>query len=88
MTHVVHWGDSAIGIDGIPGAIRDRVQARFGDAGHGFHLMAPPNTSYRHSQVKFEHNEGWEQCVIIQNCKKDGRYGLIEPAIGGGYGLD
>jgi lysophospholipase L1-like esterase len=75
-THVVHWGDSVIALDGIPGAIRQRMQARFGDSGHGFHLMAPPNTSYRHDQVKFSHNDGWEQCFIIQNCKRDGRYGL------------
>ena len=76
VTRVVHWGDSVIGLDGIPGAIRARMQARFGDSGHGFHLMAPPNTSYRHGQVKFDHNEQWELCFIIQNCKKDGRYGM------------
>ena len=76
VTRVVHWGDSVIGLDGIPGAIRARMQARFGDSGHGFHLMAPPNTSYRHAQVKYDHNEQWELCFIIQNCKKDGRYGL------------
>ena len=75
-TRVVHWGDSVIGLDGIPGAIRARMQARFGDSGHGFHLMAPPNTSYRHNQVKFKHNETWDLCFIIQNCKGDGRYGL------------
>jgi len=76
ITRIIHWGDSAIGIDGIPGAIRARMQARFGNSGHGFHLMAPPNTSYRHSAVKFDHNEQWELCFIIQNCKGDGRYGL------------
>jgi lysophospholipase L1-like esterase len=76
VTRVVHWGDSAIGIDGITGAIRARMQARFGNSGHGFHLMAPPNTSYRHRAIDFETNGLWEQCFIIQNCKKDGRYGL------------
>ena len=75
-TRVIHWGDSAIGVDGIPSAIRKRMQARFGDAGHGYHVMAPPNTSYRHKGVKFSHNEEWELCFIIQNCRKDGRYGL------------
>lgn len=75
-TRVVHWGDSAIGLDGIPGAIRRRMQARFGDAGHGFHLLAPPNTSYRHREVAFRHNEAWELCFIIRRCKDDGRYGL------------
>ncbi len=73
---VLHWGDSAIGLDGIPGAIRARMQARFGDAGHGFHLVEPANTSYRHRQVDFEHNEGWVSCFIIRKCKDDGRYGL------------
>jgi lysophospholipase L1-like esterase len=76
VTRVLHWGDSALGMDGIPGAIRRRMQTRFGDAGHGFHLMAPPNTSYRHGEVKFWHNEGWSHCFIIQKCRKDGFYGL------------
>ena len=76
MTRVIHWGDSVIGVDGIPGAIRRRMQARFGDGGHGLHLIEPPNTSYRHNEVDFEHNGNWRLCFIIQKCKKDGRYGL------------
>ncbi|EDM77098.1 hypothetical protein PPSIR1_19684 [Plesiocystis pacifica SIR-1] len=76
VTRVLHWGDSAIGIDGIPGAIRARMQGRFGNAGHGFHLLTPPNTSYRHREVEFEHNDKWKKCFIIQRCKGDGRYGL------------
>ncbi len=76
ITRVVHWGDSAIGVDGIPGAIRQRMQARFGDSGHGFHLMAQPNSSYRHREVEFSHNESWRKCFIIFKCSEDGRYGL------------
>lgn len=76
VTHVVHWGDSAIGVDGIPMAIRRRMQNRFGDAGHGFHLMAPPNSSYRHREVDFSTNGGWRHCFIIQKCRSDGHYGL------------
>ncbi len=76
ITRVIHWGDSAIGMDGIPGAIRDRMQARFGDAGHGWHLVTPPNTSYLHREVKFRTNGEWDQCFIINNCKRDDRYGL------------
>lgn len=72
----VHWGDSAIGVDGITSAIRKRLQARFGDAGHGFHAMAPPNTSYRHRGIKFRHNDNWGLCFIIQKCRSDGHYGL------------
>jgi len=76
ITRVVHWGDSAIGVDGIPGAIRQRMQARFGDSGHGFHLMAQPNSSYRHREVEFAHNDSWRKCFIIFKCSDDGRYGL------------
>jgi lysophospholipase L1-like esterase len=76
VTRVMQWGDSAIGTDGIPGAIRRRMQARFGDSGHGFHLIAPPNKSYRHKEVEFKHNEGWGHCFIIYKCRKDGFYGL------------
>src|SRR5690606_8350355 len=45
-------------------------------AGHGFHLLEPPNTSYRHDEVEFKTNESWANCFIIQKCKGDGRYGL------------
>ena len=76
VTRVIHWGDSAIGVDGIPGEIRKRMQARFGNSGHGFHLMEPPNTSYRHKEVEFRTNEGWKRCFIINKCADDGRYGL------------
>jgi len=76
ITRISHWGDSAIGIDGIPGAIRRRLQTRFGDAGHGFHLMAPPNSSYRHGEVKLKHS-GWSHCFIIFRCRKtSGLYGF------------
>ncbi|RMG98570.1 MAG: hypothetical protein D6705_05515, partial [Deltaproteobacteria bacterium] len=76
VVRVVHFGDSAIGVDGIPGAIRRRMQARFGDAGHGFHAIAPPNTSYRHREVRFRHNGLWRICFIIHKCLPDGHYGL------------
>ena len=76
ITRAIHYGDSAIGVDGIPSAIRSRLQDRFGDAGHGFHLLEAPNTSYRHDEVKFRTNESWTNCFIIHKCKNDGRYGL------------
>ncbi|MCX4243419.1 GDSL-type esterase/lipase family protein [Paraliomyxa miuraensis] len=76
LTRAVHWGDSAIGVDGITSAIRKRLQARFGDGGHGFHVVAPPNSSYRHRGVRFEHNGQWSLCFIINKCRGDGHYGL------------
>lgn len=76
ITRVVHYGDSAIGNDGITGAIRSKMQARFGDAGHGFHLLGQPNASYRHQGVRFDERSPWQHCFIIFDCKKDGYYGL------------
>lgn len=77
ITRVLHYGDSAIGNDGIPGAIRMKMQARFGDAGHGFHLLGQPNASYRHQGVRFEEKSPWNHCFIIFGCReKDGHYGL------------
>ncbi len=76
ITRVLHYGDSAIGNDGIPGAIRSKMQARFGDAGHGFHLLGQPNASYRHQGVRFDEKSRWNHCFIIFGCRDDGYYGL------------
>ncbi|WAS95463.1 GDSL-type esterase/lipase family protein [Nannocystis punicea] len=76
ITRAMHYGDSAIGNDGITGAIRSKLQARFGDAGHGFHLLGQPNASYRHQGVRFDERSQWQHCFIIFDCKKDGYYGL------------
>lgn len=76
ITRASHWGDSAIGNDGITGAIRAKMQARFGDAGHGFHLLGQPNASYRHVGVKVSEKSPWHHCFIIQGCRDDGFYGF------------
>lgn len=76
VTRAMHYGDSAIGNDGITGAIRAKLQARFGDSGHGFHLLGQPNASYRHQGVRFDERSPWQHCFIIFDCKKDGHYGI------------
>lgn len=73
---VSHWGDSVLGNDGITSAIRDRLQARFGDAGHGFHLLAQNNPSYRHRGVAVTYKSPWRSCYVINKCKADQRYGF------------
>jgi hypothetical protein len=71
-----HWGDSVLGVDGITAGIRRRLQGRFGDAGHGYHLMDRYNPSYRQQGVDFVPGGGWNRCLIVQQCrKKDGHYG-------------
>lgn len=76
ITRAVHWGDSVIANDNVTSTLRELMQARFGDAGHGFHLLARPTASYRHRGVRFYDGEAWSRCYIINDCKSDGRYGL------------
>lgn len=75
VTRFVQWGDSVMAADKVTSAIREEMQRRFGDAGHGFHLLAKPNNSYRHHGVRFDAS-GWDLCYIINKCRTDGRYGL------------
>lgn len=76
ITRVSHWGDSAIANDNIAASLRFEMQRRFGDAGHGFHLAAKPNASYRHQGVRFSGGEAWQLCYIINKCRPDALYGL------------
>lgn len=76
VTRVSHWGDSVIANDNVTSTLRGVMQRRFGDSGHGFHLLAKPNASYRHRGVTFKDGEQWSRCYIINKCRKDGRYGL------------
>jgi len=70
------WGDSVLGVDGITSHIRQTLQARFGDAGHGFHLLDRYNPSYHHQGIEFEPGQGWSRCLVVQECdKQHHRYG-------------
>jgi lysophospholipase L1-like esterase len=82
-----HWGDSVLGVDGITSAIRRRLQGRFGDAGHGFHMMDRYHPSYLQQGVGFNPGKEWLSCLIVYQCNKaEGRYGyggLISRSSGG-----
>jgi len=76
VTRVSHWGDSVIASDNVTSTLRETMQRRFGDSGHGFHLIAPPTASYRHRAIRFSDGDAWSRCYIINDCKKDGHYGF------------
>jgi len=76
LTRVLHLGDSTIGLDGIPNAIRTRLQARFGDGGAGFVMLDRYSPNYKNLAVRLEPNGAWTTCYIAYRCRKDGRYGL------------
>jgi lysophospholipase L1-like esterase len=102
LTRVVHMGDSSIGLDGLPHAIRSRMQDRFGDGGAGFVLLDRYSKNYKNKAAAIRSAVGWDVCYIAYLCKKDGHYGLgghvfrgrrgasstISTLKEGGYGTD
>lgn len=86
VARVVHIGDSFIGQDVFPHAIRKLMQARFGDAGPGFQLVDLDHRSNvsRALDLRSEH---WNTCSIRQGCLgKDGWYGYAGHLARGGAG--
>lgn len=76
VTRVLHYGDSVIASDYVSGTMRRRMQQRFGDAGHGFILVANPWEWYFHNDVEHKASEGWTASRITGPWTKDGFYGL------------
>jgi lysophospholipase L1-like esterase len=75
ITRAGQWGDSVLGGDGLTHALRLKLQARFGDAGHGFHDLSRYSVGYIHHGVRFDDRGGWRSCEIIFKCRPDARYG-------------
>jgi lysophospholipase L1-like esterase len=75
ITRAGQWGDSVLGGDGLTHALRQKLQARFGDAGHGFHDLSRYSVGYVHHGVRFDDRGGWRSCEIIFKCRPDARYG-------------
>ena len=76
MTRVLHLGDSTLGVDGIPHAIRKRMQQRFGDGGAGLVLLKRYSPSYKPASVKLSGGDNWSHCYIAYQCRGDGHYGI------------
>jgi lysophospholipase L1-like esterase len=75
VTRIAHWGDSTIAADGITSTMRRRMQKRFGDAGHGFILIAKSYMPYRHEDIVHKESDGWKIYPILNDGLKDGWYG-------------
>jgi lysophospholipase L1-like esterase len=74
LARVMHIGDSSIGRDGLPHAIRRRMQARFGDGGAGFVLLARKSENYDHRAALLT-SSGWNVCYLAYKCDGAGHYG-------------
>jgi hypothetical protein len=76
VTRVLYYGDSTVASDYVSGTVRRRLQARFGDAGHGFILMANPWEWYFHNDVFHASDGEWKASRLAGPITLDGMYGL------------
>ncbi|TNF33252.1 MAG: hypothetical protein EP329_08535, partial [Deltaproteobacteria bacterium] len=74
VTRISQWGDSAIAADGMTAAARKLLQRQFGDAGHGFGLVASGNPWYRQKDVDWT-SSGWKTQEFIRKQAPDAKYG-------------
>ncbi len=83
VTRILHYGDSPTTADSITADVRRLFQARFGDAGHGFLLIAKPWAWYGHDRVKLE-GKGWKIEPASQSRAADNIHGLGGVSFRGG----
>jgi lysophospholipase L1-like esterase len=76
VTRIEHYGDSVITSDYISGTMRRKMQAEFGDAGHGFILIAKPWDWYFHNDVIQGASEGWSSSKVTGPFNRDLAYGI------------
>jgi lysophospholipase L1-like esterase len=75
VVRVLHYGDSPTTADSITADVRKLFQERFGDAGHGFLLIAKPWAWYGHHGVELD-AKGWKIEPASQSRAADGFHGL------------
>ncbi|HET6331859.1 MAG TPA: GDSL-type esterase/lipase family protein [Polyangiales bacterium] len=88
IARVAHYGDSSVAADEITQTVRRKMQLRFGDAGHGFTLMAKGDMHYVHRDMTHSESDGWEVSSIVRRGLKGGHYGyggVLAHAFGGEY---
>ncbi len=74
---ILHYGDSILTTDELSGRVRYVFQRKFGDAGHGFVLLAKPWQWYHHLGVEQGGTlDKWNIRPFTSAPLKDGIYGL------------
>lgn len=76
VTRLLYYGDSVIASDYMSGTLRRRLQAKFGDAGHGFILISNPWQWYFHNDVAHASYGEWKASRLAGPIAPDGMYGL------------
>ena len=74
---ILHYGDSILTTDELSGRVRYVLQRKFGDAGHGFVLLAKPWQWYHHLGIEQGGTiDKWNIRPFTSAPIKDGLYGL------------
>lgn len=74
---VTFYGASHTGGDFLTGELRRRLQARYGDRGHGYVMPAPLYQGYRAHDINLCASDGWRSdWVGRRGGRGDGLYGL------------
>jgi lysophospholipase L1-like esterase len=75
LVHIIHFGDSHVASDYWAGVLRERLQARFGDAGPGFVLPGRPWPTIRYGEARSLDGQGW-RTDGLRYVERDGVVGL------------
>ena len=76
ITRIAHFGDSIVVSDYVSGTLRRKFQQEFGDAGHGYMLIANAWPAYFHNDVYRYASPGWKVSRIVGPVNRDNYYGL------------
>ncbi|MBW2522535.1 MAG: hypothetical protein JRI23_00090 [Deltaproteobacteria bacterium] len=76
IARVVYYGDSIVASDFVTGKLRRMLQSRFGDAGHGYALVANAWPGWFHIDVSRSASAEWGVSTCVGPYAEDGFYGL------------
>ncbi|MSP25181.1 MAG: hypothetical protein EXR75_08455 [Myxococcales bacterium] len=76
VLRVLYFGDSIIASDFVTGKLRRLYQTRFGDAGHGYALLANAWPGYFHIDVARAASGEWRTSTCVGPYAADALYGL------------
>lgn len=88
QARIVFYGASHVAADWFTDVVRTRLQAQFGDAGHGFIMPARPWRHYRHRGVTVESSRRWQTRRVTAGTREVDRLGLYGIAMVSDSGRD
>jgi hypothetical protein len=74
--NILYYGDSIVASDFVTGKLRRMLQNRFGDAGHGYAIIANAWPGWFHIDVSRKADANWMVSTCVGPYAKDGLYGL------------